>query len=146
MARVRAAFRISIAIVFVSSLPAAGRCDASEVVTVVSTKNPLSTMSREQIADIFLGKTAHFPDGRPAVAVDQVEGSAAREAFYQEIAGKSPAQMKAYWSKVIFTGRGQPPKEVSGSREMRKRVAENPDTIGYLESAAVDANVKALSP
>jgi ABC-type phosphate transport system substrate-binding protein len=146
MEPIRGAVPLLAAIVFVPFLLAHGPGDASEVVTVVSPKNPLSTMSREQIADIFLGRTARFPDGRPAVALDQVEGSPAREEFYQQIAGKSPAQMKAYWSKIIFTGRGQPPPEVSGSSEMRRRVGENANTIGYIDNSAVDANVKVLVP
>ena len=61
-----------------------------------------------QGTDIFLGRATRFPNGLLAVPIDQVEGSAAREEFYTRFVGKSAAQMKAYWSKIIFTGRGQP--------------------------------------
>jgi hypothetical protein len=62
------------------------------------------------LQDIFLGKTARFPDGSQAVPVDQSEGTIVRDEFYNKLVGKSAAQMKAYWSKIIFTGRGQPPR------------------------------------
>ena len=117
---------------------------AAQVVAVVSSKSTVAAMSRDQVMDIFLGRTSRFPDGSPAVPVDQAEGSAAREEFYANFAGKSPAQLKAHWSKIIFTGRGHPPREVSGSLEMRKLIAENPGTIGYIERPLLDGRVKEL--
>jgi hypothetical protein len=94
--------------------------------------------------DIFLGKASHFPDGSQVLPVDQVEGSAAREEFYLKFASKSPAQIKAYWSKIIFTGRGQPPPEVSNGAEVKKFIANHPDAIGYIEQKRVDDSVKVV--
>src|SRR5438477_11877747 len=82
---------------------------ADEVVAVVSAKCPVTALNASQVAEIFLGKTSRFPDGTQAVPIDQTEESPAREKFYAQYAGKSPAQVKAHWSKIIFTGRGQPP-------------------------------------
>jgi ABC-type phosphate transport system substrate-binding protein len=115
-----------------------------EVVVVVSAKNPVSTLSKHQVADIFLGKMVRFPDGSQVEPIDQVENSAARETFYLKFAGKTPAQIKAYWSKIIFTGRGQPPPEVSNAIEVKKFIAEHPDAIGYIELKLVDDSVKVV--
>lgn len=116
----------------------------ADVVAVVSAKNPVSTLSKNQVVNIFLGKASHFPDGRQALPIDQVEGSAARDEFYLKFSGKSPAQLKAHWSKIIFTGRGQPPQEVSNSIEVKKLIVDNPDSIGYIEPGMVDSSVKVL--
>jgi ABC-type phosphate transport system substrate-binding protein len=116
----------------------------AEVVAVVSAKSSVTTLSKNQVADIFLGRASRFPDGAPAVPIDQVEGSAARDEFYAKIAGKSAPQVKAHWAKIIFTGRGRPPEEVSNSVEMKKLVIRNPQAIGYIESDMVDANVRVL--
>jgi len=117
---------------------------AAEAVVVVSAKNPVSSLSKNQIADIFLGKTSKFPDGSRAVPVDLTEGSAARDAFYLRFTGKSPAQVKMYWSKMIFTGRGQPPPEVPNGVEMKKHLVEHPDEIGYIERKLLDGTVKVI--
>lgn len=117
---------------------------AADVVAVVSAKNPVTALSKNQVMDIFLGKTSRFPDGSPAVPIDQVEGAAARDAFYASFAGKSSAQLKAHWSKIIFTGRGQPPREVANSIEVRKFIVDNPNAIGYIEQDMVDGSVRAL--
>lgn len=117
---------------------------SAEVVAVVSARNPVTTLSKNQVVGIFLGKENRFPDGSQAVPIDQVEGSAARDEFYLKFAGKSPAQLKSHWSKIIFTGRGQPPKVVTNSIEMKKFLNENPNAIGYIEQNSVDGSVKVL--
>lgn len=117
---------------------------AAEVVAVVSAKSQVTALSKDQVVDIFLGKSSRFPDGSSAVAIDQIEGSAARDEFYLKFAGKSAAQLKAHWSKIIFTGRGQPPREVSNGIAVRKLLAENPNVIGYIELSQVDGSVKVV--
>jgi ABC-type phosphate transport system substrate-binding protein len=116
----------------------------ADVVAVVSVKSPVTSLSKSQVADLFLGRTLRLPDGTLAVPIDQEEGSAARDEFYANFTGKSPAQLKAHWSKIIFTGRGKPPRAVSNSLEARKLVAANPLAISYLERSAVDSSVRVL--
>jgi hypothetical protein len=96
------------------------------------------------VADIFLGKTVRFPDGTLAVPIDQAEGSPARDEFYATFTGKSPVQIKSHWTKIIFTGRGQPPKAVANSTEVRQLLAANSQAISYIERSAVDSSVKIL--
>jgi ABC-type phosphate transport system substrate-binding protein len=116
----------------------------ADVVVVVSAKSPVGTLSKAQVEDLFLGKTFRFPDGAPAVAIDQAEGSAVRDEFYNKVVGKSAAQIKAYWSKIIFTGRGQPPPSVSNTIELMKRLSVNPAAIGYIDSDLLNDSVKVV--
>jgi len=118
----------------------------ADVVVVVATSSPVKALARNQVADIFLGKTSRFPDGGQAVPIDQNEDSPIRDEFYSKFTGKSAPQLKAHWSKIIFTGRGQPPLALSGSAEIKKRIAANPDSIGYIEARDVDGSVRALPP
>jgi ABC-type phosphate transport system substrate-binding protein len=116
----------------------------ADVVAVVSAKNSVSALNKSQLAAIFLGKTNRFPDGTQAAPIDQAEGSAARDEFYAKIVGKTAAQIKAYWSKIIFTGRGQPPPTVSSASELKKRIGENPAAIGYLDRSMVDDSLRVV--
>ncbi len=122
----------------------AGRLAMAEVVTVVSAKSSIMTLSKNQVADIFLGKTNRLSDGSLAVPIDQAEGSALRDEFYAALVGKNAAQMKAHWSKIIFTGRGQPPKEVSNNAEVKNFVANNSNAIGYIELSALDNSLRVV--
>jgi len=110
----------------------------AQVVVVVGSNSFAAGMSKGQVADIFSGKsTALTP-------LDQPEGSPLREEFYAKVTGKSAAQMKAYWSRMAFTGRGMPPKEGAGSDDIKKILSRNPAMIGYIEKSAVDGSVKTI--
>jgi ABC-type phosphate transport system substrate-binding protein len=127
------------------ALAAATHASAQDVVAVVSAKSPLTSLKADQVADIFLGKTSRFPDGSQAVPIDLGEDSPARDRFYAQFTGKSPAQVKAHWSKIIFTGRGQPPRQASTANEAKKLIAENPNAIGYIDPREVDNSVRVLA-
>jgi ABC-type phosphate transport system substrate-binding protein len=118
-----------------------GRAD---VVAVVSSTSAVTTLSKDQVTDIFLGKVSRFPNGTQAIPIDQADGSPTRDEFYATYTGKSPAQVKSHWAKLIFTGRGQPPKAASTDAAARQLIAANPQAIGYLERNAVDSSVKVL--
>ena len=118
---------------------------AEDVVPVVSARSSITQLNANQVADIFLGKSSRFPDGTVAMPIDLSEESPLRERFYTVFTGKSPAQLKAHWSKIIFTGRGQPPRQVSGSAEAKKMLADNPNAIAYIDSKDVDKSVRVLA-
>lgn len=118
----------------------------AQVVAVVSAKNRVTSLTQDQLADIYLGRANRFPDGSPATPCDLPEGSPLRDEFYLKLLGKSPAQIKAHWAKIIFTGRGQPPREVATSQDAKTLVANNPDVICYIEKALVDSSVTVVLP
>jgi ABC-type phosphate transport system substrate-binding protein len=118
----------------------------ADVVAVVSAKSALKSLSKRQIADIFLGRQIRYPDGQVAVPVDQAVGATSRDEFYASFAALSPEQLKAHWAKIVFTGRGKPPKAVASAAEVKKLIGADPLTIGYLDRSAVDDSVKVLAP
>ena len=64
--------------------------------------------------------------------------------FYKKVLDKEAGQVKALWSKLVFTGKATMPKEVAGSAAVKAAVAANPKAIGYIEKSAVDATVKVV--
>jgi len=131
--------KTSIQLLLAASLLAAFSANASaEVVVVVNPKSAAASMTPEQVANIYLGKEASLSP------VDLPEASATRSEFYQKVAGKDDAQIKAIWARLIFTGKTQPPKEVRSSAEAVKQVAANEKGIAYVEKSAVDSSVKTV--
>lgn len=117
---------------------------AGELVVIVSAKNPVMALRADQVADIFLAHTRRFPGGGAAVAIDQAIGAGLRDDFYQRVASKSPALVKAYWTKMVFTGRANPPQEAFGNEAVKKLIAANAELIGYIDRDALDDSVKAI--
>lgn len=113
-----------------------------ELVVIVSARKAVAPMQAQEVADIFLGHTGRFADGSQAVPLDLAVGSPLRNEFYARVASRSPALMKAHWTKMIFTGRGQPPKALANSEAVRKLVADNPGYVGYIDGDALDASVR----
>lgn len=128
----------------VMMISANGGAVSSEIVVVVSTKSSVMSLSANQIADIFLGKVSRFPDGNQAIPIDQSEESAARDRFYAQFTGKSSAQVRSHWSKIIFTGRGQPPRQALNSADAKRLVVENQNAIAYIDSSLVDTSVRII--
>ncbi len=110
----------------------------AEIVVVVNPKNPATRMFAEQASQFFLGKSSMF------TPIDQSDSSAIRAEFYQKVTGKDSSQVKAIWSKIVFTGKGSPPKEYNSSSEVKKAVAADPTAIAYIDKSAVDDTVKVI--
>jgi ABC-type phosphate transport system substrate-binding protein len=118
---------------------------AGDIVVIVAPNSPVNSLSVAQVSDIFLAKAGTFPAGGPAVPIDQSDGSAIRNEFYAKATGKTPELLKAYWSKMIFTGQGEPPREISDSEKIKKLVANNPRYIGYIDKSNLDTSVKVVA-
>jgi ABC-type phosphate transport system substrate-binding protein len=116
----------------------------AEVVVVVSAKSAVSALTKDQVSDIFLGKAATFPQGGQAVPIDLAPGAANRDEFYTKVTGRTAAQLKSYWAKQSFSGKGTAPKAVAGDDEVKKLIAANPNTISYIDKSRVDSSVKVV--
>jgi hypothetical protein len=93
-------------------------------------------LSKEQIADLYLGRSDDF------TPIDQAVGSGIYVEFYKKVTGRDSAQIKAIWSRILFTDRGVAPKQLPNSAAVKKAVAANPKAVGYIEKSAVDDSIK----
>lgn len=129
---------IALSLLFIVNIANAG------VAVIVNPANAEAQLSAKEVKRLFLGKKSAFPGGTRASVIDQSEGSAARNYFYKKIVRKNPSQLKAYWSKKIFSGKGAPPPSLADDTEIKSWVNKNPEGLGYIDSAAVDNSVKVL--
>ncbi|WP_299079200.1 phosphate ABC transporter substrate-binding protein [uncultured Paraglaciecola sp.] len=116
----------------------------AEVAVVVNPSNA-ATLSNDDIKRLFLGKSKSFPGGASAEPVNLKGSQATRGDFEQKALGKSSNQMKAYWSKLLFSGKANPPKEVANDAEVINLIKGNPAAIGYVDAASVNADVKVVA-
>ncbi|MEW6984472.1 phosphate ABC transporter substrate-binding protein [Colwelliaceae bacterium 6471] len=103
------------------------------------------TLDTGNIAKIFLGKTKTFPSGERALPINQDNSQAIRKDFDEKVLNKSTSQIKAYWSKRIFTGKGTPPEDVANAAEVIDLVANNTNAIGYIDASLVTDAVKVVA-
>jgi hypothetical protein len=111
---------------------------AEEIVVIVNTAS--ATISKEQLVDFYLGRSSE------RTPIDQAAGSGIYVEFYRRATGRDTAQIKEIWSRILFTGRGLPPRQLVDSEAVKKAVAADPKAIGYIDKSALDATVKVALP
>lgn len=116
----------------------------AEVAVIVHPSNS-AQIDNNAVARIFLGKMKSFPNSGQAVPLNLGDSNATRKTFEDKVLKKSSSQIKAYWSKLVFTGKGTPPKAISDEAELIKLISTNPNMIGYIDAAKVDGSVKVVA-
>jgi ABC-type phosphate transport system substrate-binding protein len=125
--------------------PPLAAADNPGFVVIVNEASPLESVSREELARVFLKKTARWANGLSATPVDQVEGSPVREAFSRAVLKKDVATAKAYWQIQIFSGKAVPPVEKKNDREIMDYVAVTSGAVGYVAEIEAEHRVKPVA-
>jgi hypothetical protein len=111
---------------------------SAEVVIIVSPQSALAP-AVGQVCQAYLGKL------KTPTPVNFNEKNPLRDEFYSKACKKDAAQVQAIWGKLIFTGTGTPPSEVDSAAAMKKSVAADPKSVGYIDKKDVDASVKVIA-
>ncbi|MEM9293524.1 MAG: hypothetical protein AAGD01_17705 [Acidobacteriota bacterium] len=116
---------------------------------IVNSDNPVSSLSKDEVSDYFLKKTSSWKSAGFDQRVNPLDLTAppeVRNAFSEDVHGRSANAIKKYWQRLIFTGRGTPPREVDSDSEAISFVASTPGGIAYVSpSASLPGGVKAVS-
>ena len=116
----------------------------AEVVVIGHPAIAVASISQDEAAHLWLGKSRKLADGMRVTIVIQDENHAVSRAFNGKILGKDPKQFKAYWSKLVFTGKATPPLMLDNDAAVRDWVAKTPGALGYVDAASTDGSVKIL--
>lgn len=131
--RRRRIYRVLILLVALSFGQAAR---AQGVVLVSARAGGIPELDRETAAQLYLGRRTSLPDGRSARLLDLPAGPE-RDLFYERLTAKNPSQIRAYWSRMVFTGRAHPPHEANDQEDALRRVLTDPSALAYLPAASV---------
>jgi len=104
---------------------------------IVHAANPVTTLLRAEVSDLFLKKVAAWKTGDAVVPVDQGQDTDVRKLFSKHVLGREVEAVKGYWQQAIFTGKSFPPVEKANDAEVMAFIAANPHSIGYVSAAAV---------
>jgi ABC-type phosphate transport system substrate-binding protein len=114
----------------------------ADIVVIVNEKNPVTSLSRSQVVDLYMGKRINFPTGEPALPIDQAAGSRLRQQYYQALVGKTEAKINAYWARLLFSGIASPPRVLPTPEAAIQIVRENVAAIAYVDAADADKAIQ----
>jgi ABC-type phosphate transport system substrate-binding protein len=103
-----------------------------------------ANITQKDAQRIYLGKSKKFPDGLEALPVNLPKGSQTVDSFNGDFLGRNTSQVTAYWSKLVFTGKGTPPRELDSVADMIQLVSTNRNAIGYVNEKDLVGDVKVL--
>lgn len=108
-----------------------------ELLVIVNKDNPLDSITKQQVIDLFMGRSPYFPTGDAVVKLDAPSSSDVRESFYQSLVQMSLPEVNAYWARLMFSGRATPPMSVPKEEDILKLVASNSNAIGYIPRESI---------
>jgi ABC-type phosphate transport system substrate-binding protein len=137
-------FLLLIGFASLSAVPAP--TPAQDFAVIVNASNPVSTLSKDEVAKLFLKKTVSWKSGESAAPVELPPTAKARESFAREVLNKSVAQVRSYWQQQIFSGKDVPPPEKPSEDDVLAYVRANPNAIGYVSRTTnIGRGVKVVS-
>lgn len=116
----------------------------AQLVVVVNARSGVATMTQAEVVSIFFGRYRQFFNGTEASPVDLIDTNPDRARFYAALVGKDIAEVNAYWSRQLFSGRMQPYPKVSNQDEVMKWVVAHPGGIGFIDISKVDGRVRVV--
>jgi ABC-type phosphate transport system substrate-binding protein len=142
------AVAVAVAVVAMTTLPARAGADQPTRLRfqiVVHPSNPVTSLDRKSLLEVFFRKTTRWPNEQPIRPVDLPTNSPTRQSFSNEALGRSLSAVKAYWLQVIFSGHGVPPPELDSDEQVVSFVARTAGAIGYVSGTAKIEGTKAIS-
>lgn len=115
-----------------------------DLAVVVNTDSGVVSVTPEEARNLFLGRQKYLSAQLMALPVEQVVPEATREQFYARLVRMPVAQVRAYWARLYFTGKAQPPLQTSSAEETLGIVAANRGAVGFVEKDKLDRRVRVV--
>jgi ABC-type phosphate transport system substrate-binding protein len=111
------------------------------LVVVVSSRAGSAGLSREEIRNIYTGKTTFWPNNTPVRAYNRPAGSPAGRKFFRSLLGMSSSSFREHWNELQLSGGGIAPATVTSAESILARVAGASGAIGYVLESELPADV-----
>jgi len=134
---------ITICVLLVGSVLYASQPIAAgvSISVIVNQNNGTDAMTAREVRKLFLGKSRNLPDGTRAVLVSN---DMIKSEFNRAALGKADSQVKAVWSRLLFSGRAKRPVVFSDPAEVVQFVATNVNAVGYVPTSNLSDGVKSV--
>lgn len=107
------------------------------VVVVCATNCPYPSLTRDDVEAAWSGRRSQ-ENIKLAEIWDLPETNPTQIFFLSKALSKDNAQYRAMWAKIVFNGRGRPPKVAADEDSLAKALADNPGAIGYMAFSAAE--------
>ena len=114
---------------------------AADLVLVVNSESGIERLSQREVVNIYLGRYRRLSTGATAAPIDLSVSTESKAVFYRQLVDKNLAEIDAYWSRLVFSGKTRPPQQVENVDEALEFLANNLNALAYIDRAAVNSQV-----
>ena len=113
-------------------------------VVVVTHPDNQNTITREDLYRLYFGKLRTLPNGQRLIPLVNNGDEDQLKLFASQVLQRSSQQLRSYWARQLFTGKGKPPVRAKDALALKNLIATNPDYVGYLWESEVDGSVRVI--
>lgn len=115
---------------------------ATEV--VVNKSVPAADYSKVDIRAIFTMQKRFWLNNKQIKVYTLSDSSPLHKDFVKNILNMFPHQIRLVWDRMTFSGTGIAPIELDSEQEMMDKIANTPDSIGYLSQKPSNENIRSF--
>ena len=116
---------------------------AADFIVIANPDVPVSTLSTEELSDIYLLRATIWENDIKIVPVNREVDSNIRTAFSARVLKQPQSSLADYWNKMHYKGM-TPPLTQESDQAVLAFVQKVPGAIGYVSSSIPLKNVKVL--
>ena len=111
---------------------------------IVHPTNNVGAVDRDFVRDAFLKKVATWRNNETIRPVDLQRRLPLRARFTRDLLQKTPTQLRSYWNRLIFSGKGVPPPELASEEAVVAYVLANRGAVGYVSPGTNPRGAKVI--
>jgi len=117
--------------------------DADALAVVVGKTSAVTTLTLDDLREIYLRRRRVWPDGVSIVPINLPADDPVRMRFSRRVLGRTPADLLSYWNARYFEGI-TPPLILRTPAAVRAYLQRQPEAIAYLPLSEVDDSLRVL--
>jgi len=126
------------------ALPAGADERLTGLVLVVHPEVPTDQITQRELSRIYLGKSTRWSGGltiRPVL----LERESEYDRFVAEALHRTGESFSVYWKRMVFTGKGRPPRTFDDPSELALYIRVTEGAIGFLPADADLSGLKVMT-
>lgn len=117
-------------------------CPGVEI--IVNASVPDRSYTVQELRSIFAMQRPIWSNGGKIQVFVLADDNPLHREFTKTKLNMFPHQFRRIWDRLLFSGTGQPPRQVDSLEEMIEKISTVPNSIGYAGAAPANKNIRIL--
>ncbi len=111
---------------------------------VVNREVSVNQITHNELQAIFTMRVRTWTDGLPIRVFVLADNTPEQIEFSKKLLDIFPYQLRRYWDRLVFSGTGQAPIELTSPGEMYNRISSTSGAVGYLPPEYIGNQVRII--